>query len=184
MERTTPSRTSWRRARRGDVMAQRYRPAEAGSAPRRDYRLRWGAPRSRAALGGSTEEAGSRMSTAQHTAATVVDWLQQGRRVAAGLLVGIDGPAPLAAGASMYVDADGVIEGSVTGGCVESAVAQEAMAVLAGEAGPRLITYGISDELAGTVGLMCGGTVHIFVHELTGSSQEATVRGLRAFVDA
>src|SRR4051812_23644575 len=140
------------------------------------------------------------MRPAQQTAATVLDWLEEGRRVAAGLLVGIDGSAPLDVGASMYVDADGVIEGSVTGGCVESAVAQEAMAVLtgeagarpvthrpshpAGEAGPRLITYGISDELAGTVGLMCGGTVHIFVHELTDSSREATVRGLRAFVDA
>ena len=123
------------------------------------------------------------MSTAQQTAATVLDWLEEGRRVAAGLLVGIDGSAPLDVGASMYVDADGVIEGSVTGGCVESAVAQEAMAVLAGDAGPRLITYGISDELAGTVGLMCGGTVHIFVHELTDASRDATVRGLRAFVD-
>ena len=118
------------------------------------------------------------MSTAQQTAATVLDWLEEGRRVAAGLLVGIDGSAPLDVGASMYVDADGVIEGSVTGGCVESAVAQEAMAMLAGEAGPRLITYGISDELAGTVGLMCGGTVHIFVHELTAASRDATVRGL------
>ena len=106
------------------------------------------------------------MRPAQQTAATVIGWLEAGRRVAAGLLVGIDGSAPLDVGASMYVDADGTIEGSVTGGCVESAVAQEALAILAGNAEPRLITYGISDELAGTVGLMCGGTVHIFVHEL------------------
>ena len=52
--------------------------------------------------------------------------------MAAGLLVGIDGSAPLDVGASMYVDADGTIEGSVTGGCVESAVAQEALALLRG----------------------------------------------------
>jgi xanthine dehydrogenase accessory factor len=123
------------------------------------------------------------MRPAQQTADTVIDWLREGRRVAAGLLVGIDGSAPLDVGASMYVDADGTIEGSVTGGCVESAVAQEALDVLAGRGGPRLVTYGISDELAGTVGLMCGGTVHIFVHELRPESHEAVLRGLEALVE-
>jgi xanthine dehydrogenase accessory factor len=122
------------------------------------------------------------MRAAQHTAAIVLEWLREDRRVAAGLLAGVDGSAPLHVGASMYVDADGAVEGSVTGGCVESAVAQEAMAVLAGESGPRLITYGISDDLAGTVGLMCGGTVHILVHELTDTSREAATLGLEALV--
>jgi xanthine dehydrogenase accessory factor len=102
--------------------------------------------------------------------------------VAAGLLVGIDGSAPLRAGATVYIDTEGTIEGSVTGGCVESAVAQEAMSMMADGAPPRLVTYGISDELAGTVGLMCGGIVHIFIHELTVDNQEATVRGLEALV--
>jgi len=123
------------------------------------------------------------MRPAQQTAATVVEWLREGRRVAAGLLVGVDGSAPLDVGASMYVDVDGAIEGSVTGGCVESAVAQEAMALLAEDRPPRLVTYGISDELAGTVGLMCGGTVHIFVHELRPESRDAVLLGLEAVVD-
>ena len=123
------------------------------------------------------------MRPAQQTAATVIGWLEEGRRVAAGLLVGIDGSAPLDVGASMYVDADGTIEGSVTGGCVESAVAQEALAVLEGGGGPRLVTYGISDELAGTVGLMCGGTVHIFVHEIRLEARQAVLCGLRAMVE-
>jgi xanthine dehydrogenase accessory factor len=123
------------------------------------------------------------MRAAQQTAARVIDWLRDGRRVAAGLLVGIDGSAPLDVGASMYVDADGAIEGSVTGGCVESAVAQEAIALLAGDGQPWLVTYGISDELAGTVGLMCGGTVHIFLHELRPESHDAILRGLEAVVE-
>jgi xanthine dehydrogenase accessory factor len=123
------------------------------------------------------------MRPAQQTAATVAEWLDEGRRVAAGLLVGIEGSAPLDVGASMYVDADGTVEGSVTGGCVESAVAQEALALLSGDGEPRLVTYGISDDLAGTVGLMCGGTVHIFIHELRAESRDATLRGLEAFVE-
>jgi len=123
------------------------------------------------------------MRPAQVTAQTVLGWLGEGRRVAAGLLVGIDGSAPLDVGASMYVDAEGRIEGSVTGGCVESAVAQEAMALLAGDGIARLVTYGISDDLAGTVGLMCGGTVHILVHALGDASREAAMAGLEAFVE-
>lgn len=122
------------------------------------------------------------MRPAQQSAETVLGWLAEGRRVAAGMLVGIDGSAPLDVGASMYIDGDGVIEGSVTGGCVESAVAQEAQALLSGDGVARLVTYGISDDLAGTVGLMCGGTVHILVHELGPSSREAATRGLEALV--
>ena len=93
------------------------------------------------------------MRPVQQTAATVSEWLEEGRRVAAGTLVAVDGSSPLDVGASVYIDAGGTIEGSVTGGCVESAVAQEALAILEERRPPRLVTYGISDELAGTVGL-------------------------------
>jgi xanthine dehydrogenase accessory factor len=82
------------------------------------------------------------------------------------VLVAVADSAPLPVGAAMYVDADGAIEGSISGGCVESAVVHEAMAVLAGGP-PAVHTYGISDELAGTAGLTCGGTVHVFVHALS-----------------
>lgn len=88
---------------------------------------------------------------------------------ARALLVEVEGSAPFAAGASMLVGADGSIDGSITAGCVESAVVQEAEQVLAGGP-PRLLTYGVSDELAGTAGLMCGGTVHVFVHALSAAS--------------
>ena len=66
------------------------------------------------------------MRTQQQTAATVIGWLREGRRVAAGLLASVDGSAPLDVGASVYIDEHGNVEGSITGGCVESAVAQEA----------------------------------------------------------
>jgi xanthine dehydrogenase accessory factor len=120
------------------------------------------------------------MRTQQQTAATVIDWLREGRRVAAGLLASVDGSAPLDVGASVYIDERGSVEGSITGGCVESAVAQEALEIIETGGAPKLITYGISDELAGTVGLMCGGTVHVFVHELRGDARDVTIAALEA----
>jgi xanthine dehydrogenase accessory factor len=123
------------------------------------------------------------MRTQQQTAATVIDWLRQGRRVAAGLLASVDGSAPLDVGASVYIDEDGRVEGSITGGCVESAVAQEALDIIETGAAPRLQTYGISDELAGTVGLMCGGIVHVFIHELRDEARDATIAALEAVIE-
>ena len=120
------------------------------------------------------------MNLASLHASVALAWLADGRRVAEGLLVASDGSSPLAPGASMLVNADGAIEGSVSGGCVESAVAQEAMALLAGAGGARLRRYGISDELAGTAGLTCGGTVEILVHAVAGPDADATAAALRA----
>ncbi len=103
---------------------------------------------------------------------TASSWLDEERRFVQALLVDVEGSAPLPVGAMMIVDEHGSIEGSITGGCVEGAVVQEAEEMMAGgaPAEARLLTYGISDELAGTVGLMCGGIVHILVHELGGES--------------
>jgi xanthine dehydrogenase accessory factor len=109
-------------------------------------------------------ESGVMRSTEQHA----VGWLREGRRFVQALLVEVEGSAPLPVGAMMVIDAEGTIEGSLTGGCVEGAVVAEAESLLAGERNSGVLTYGISDELAGTVGLMCGGTVHIFIQELTG----------------
>ena len=123
------------------------------------------------------------MRTQQQTAATVIGWLREGRRVAAGLLASVDGSAPLDVGASVYIDEGGSVEGSITGGCVESAVAQEALEIIESGGAPKLITYGISDELAGTVGLMCGGIVHVFVHELRDDARDVTIAALEAVLD-
>ena len=97
--------------------------------------------------------------------ATAVDWLSEGCRVVAAMLIDTDGSSPLDPGATMLVSDDGRIEGSVTGGCVEGALVEEAHEVLSG-GGARVRTYGIADSDAVSVGLMCGGTVHILVHEL------------------
>jgi xanthine dehydrogenase accessory factor len=93
------------------------------------------------------------------------DWLADGTRVVACTLVETVGSAPLDPGAEMVIDDSGRIEGSVTGGCVEGALVEEAERIFAGGA-PRVASYGISDADAVGVGLMCGGTVRVFVHGL------------------
>ncbi|HLI58168.1 MAG TPA: XdhC family protein [Solirubrobacteraceae bacterium] len=113
-------------------------------------------------------------------------WLREGRRFVQALLVEVEGSAPLPEGAMMLVGDSGEIEGSITGGCVEGALVAEAERILAGERGAGIETYGISDELAGTVGLMCGGIVHIFLQELSGARDPAgaaELAALRAHLD-
>jgi xanthine dehydrogenase accessory factor len=101
-----------------------------------------------------------------------VDWLREGRRVVSAALVERIGSAPLDPGAQMLIDDRGNIEGSVTGGCVEAALVDEAQRVLAGGEA-RVVTYGISDNEALGAGLMCGGTVRVFVHEYRDDALES-----------
>jgi xanthine dehydrogenase accessory factor len=118
------------------------------------------------------------MTDARHRSQDVaLRWLDEGRRVVAATLIETLGSAPLDAGAEMLVDDNGRIDGSVTGGCVEGALAEEAARVLDG-APPRTVSYGITDEQAIGVGLMCGGTVQLFVAEITEAHRDAltTVR--------
>jgi xanthine dehydrogenase accessory factor len=86
-------------------------------------------------------------------------------RVALATVVAVEESAPRDPGAVLAVNERGDVAGSVSGGCVESAVYDEAQdAIASGRA--RLVTYGISDEDAMAVGLTCGGTIHVFVERL------------------
>jgi xanthine dehydrogenase accessory factor len=77
----------------------------------------------------------------------------------------VEGSGPRDPGATMAVNEDSEVAGSVSGGCVEGAVVTEALDVLA-TGRPRLCTFGYSDDEAFAVGLTCGGTVHVFVEPL------------------
>ena len=92
-------------------------------------------------------------------------WRGAGKRVAVARVVGVEGSGPRDPGATMAVNEDGDVAGSVSGGCVEGAVLTEALDVLA-KGKPRLCTFGYSDDEAFAVGLTCGGTIHVFVEEL------------------
>jgi len=97
-------------------------------------------------------------------AADIARWRARGERFAVATVVGARRSAPRPIGSKLLVSESGEIAGSVSGGCVESDVFGEAREVLAGLE-PRLLSYGISDELAATVGLSCGGEIDVFVEE-------------------
>ena len=94
------------------------------------------------------------------------DWLGQGKRVALATVVKVWGSAPRPIGSKMAVTTDGDMTGSVSGGCVEGAVYEEAQTVLeTGE--PKLVSFGVTDETAWSVGLSCGGEIEVFVEPLS-----------------
>jgi xanthine dehydrogenase accessory factor len=93
-------------------------------------------------------------------------WHGAGHRVAVARVVGVEGSGPRDPGATMVVNDAGDVAGSISGGCVEGAVVEEALTVLAGKAPPRVVSFGYSDDEAFAVGLTCGGTVHVFIEPL------------------
>src|SRR3954466_3033848 len=93
------------------------------------------------------------------------DWQKAGRGVALPTVVETWGSAPRPAGSSLVINDEGSFLGSVSGGCVESAVVPEAMDVIAsGE--PKMLEFGVADETAWKVGLSCGGTIRVFVERV------------------
>src|SRR5262245_42370458 len=96
---------------------------------------------------------------------TVDEWLRDGKRIALGTVVETWGSSPRQAGAKMAITSNMAMIGSVSGGCVETAVAQEALDSLE-DGKPRLLHYGISDDTAWSVGLACGGKMAVYVEPL------------------
>jgi len=96
---------------------------------------------------------------------TLDRWTGDGLRVATATLVRTERSAPREVGSVMAVSERGDVAGSLTGGCVEPAIYEEARDILAGGSA-RLRTYGIDDEEAFEAGLPCGGTVHVFVNTI------------------
>jgi xanthine dehydrogenase accessory factor len=95
----------------------------------------------------------------------VEQWLEEGQRVAIATLIATERSAPRDPGAVLAVAEDGRVAGSISGGCVEPGVIEEALGIIeTGE--PKRLTYGITDEEACAVGLTCGGTVHLMIERL------------------
>ncbi len=96
---------------------------------------------------------------------TLQDWLRNGEPFAIATVVATWGSSPRKVGSNMAVRADGAMVGSVSGGCVEGAVVEQALNVIDGES-PQLLDFGVSDDTAWEVGLACGGSIEIFVQKM------------------
>lgn len=94
------------------------------------------------------------------------EWKKAGREVAIATVVETWGSAPRPAGSHLVIDQAGNFEGSVSGGCVEGSVVEEALDVIrSGKS--RLLEFGVADESAWRVGLTCGGTIKVYVEKVT-----------------
>ncbi|HEV2014210.1 MAG TPA: XdhC family protein [Candidatus Dormibacteraeota bacterium] len=98
--------------------------------------------------------------------AEVKAWIDSGDPVAVATVISTWGSAPRPAGSRMAISQSGKIAGSVSGGCLEGEVFEQAQAILKGKPA-ALFHYGVSDDLAWTVGLSCGGEIDVLVEPLS-----------------
>ncbi len=92
-------------------------------------------------------------------------WQKEGEKVVLATVVASRRSAPRPIGSSLAISESGKMCGSVSGGCVESDVFENAREVFeSGE--PRLVSYGFTDDEAWSVGLPCGGEIDVFLERL------------------
>lgn len=96
------------------------------------------------------------------------EWRAGGEEVALATVIATRRSAPRPLGSKLAVTRSGRLYGSVSGGCVEADVAEHCVTILDGEPA-RVISYGIADDQAWTVGLPCGGEIDVFVEAFTGA---------------
>jgi len=93
-------------------------------------------------------------------------WTEAGEEVALATVVETWGSSPRPLGSKMVVTRSGKMAGSVSNGCIEGAVFDEAQKVLQAKR-PKVVAFGVADEVAFEVGLACGGHIEVFVQPLT-----------------
>ena len=92
----------------------------------------------------------------------IVKLRQQGRRGAVATIVNVRGSIPAFETAKMLVRDDGSIAGTIGGGCVEAEIWQAAREVMESEK-PRTLSFNLNQDPKYDTGLVCGGTLDIFV---------------------
>ena len=97
---------------------------------------------------------------------TALAWARSGAGAALATVVETWGSAPRPRGSQLAISGEAEMMGSVSGGCVEGAVVSEALAILHGDADPRVVSFGYSDDEAFAVGLTCGGTIRLYIEAL------------------
>ena len=97
--------------------------------------------------------------------ASALTWKEAGKSVALATVIQTWGSAPRPTGSQLAVDDSGNMVGSVSGGCVEGAVIQEALNLME-SGGHKTLEFGVSNDEAWEVGLACGGKIRVYVEAL------------------
>jgi xanthine/CO dehydrogenase XdhC/CoxF family maturation factor len=105
------------------------------------------------------------MNETDDTLAIASAWREAGEAVALATVVKTWGSSPRPVGSQLAVTSSGRMAGSVSGGCIEAAVAEAALATLA-TGRPEMLSFGVTNERAWEVGLACGGQVSVFVEPI------------------
>lgn len=113
--------------------------------------------------------------------AQALSWVRNGKGAAIATVIETWGSAPRPQGAQLAISSDAEIQGSVSGGCVESAVVAEALEALE-DGRSRVLEYGISDDDAFAVGLACGGNIRVIVEPI-GVGNGPSVEMIEALVE-
>jgi xanthine dehydrogenase accessory factor len=97
-------------------------------------------------------------------------WMAAGHRVTLATIVKTWGSAPRPVGALLVIRDDGLVSGSVSGGCVEDDLIEKVKAGGLAKDKPAVTTYGVTNEEANRWGLPCGGTLQLVLEPLTAAS--------------
>jgi xanthine/CO dehydrogenase XdhC/CoxF family maturation factor len=92
-------------------------------------------------------------------------WREEGKGVALATVVTTWGSSPRPVGSQLAADESGKFVGSVSGGCIEGAVVEQALAAIR-DGDTRLLDFGVTNEQAWEIGLACGGKVQVFVERV------------------
>ena len=101
---------------------------------------------------------------------SAVRWLEAGQRVTLVTVTKTWGSSPRPAGAMLALRADGLVAGSVSGGCIEDDLIHRAREHALTGSLPEVVTYGVSAEEARRFGLPCGGTIQVVLEPLAAAS--------------
>ena len=94
------------------------------------------------------------------------DWLEAKRNVVLATVIQTWGSSPRPIGSRMIINDKGDFSGSVSGGCVETAVVRECMDLIKKKKLFKKIEFKVSNESAWEVGLACGGEIAIFLEQI------------------
>ena len=95
------------------------------------------------------------------------DWIDANQEVVLATVIQTWGSSPRQVGSRMIVNANGDFSGSVSGGCVESAVVRECIDLIKGKKQHKKIEFKVSNESAWGVGLACGGEIAVYLEQIT-----------------